>query len=451
VLLNEEAYKEFVQKFPAYAYKAEVIASGADHLERIEEKPVFIQDKKPMALYVGVVKPVKQIDKLISAVGDMYCVIAGPQEEQYKKSLQIGKTQNIQFIKNMNDGQLKWLYSRADVMVYTSEHEGFCFPVLEALISGLPVVALDLPIFRIYQKYFPHLTLVKSEDEMRGVIKSIKFVKSKEQKEHPYKWKVFNEKLQALWQPTHLPRPANKKIAFIVVLYKTPIQEKKRLEQEIHGIYSSNRSNVQTLKRTNEYKIYWIDNSANGKGYAAGVNEGVRQGLIDGCEEFVALNPDISLKGITAENIAEVCSEFDVWGLAMKQNGEVYYGGEVDKWRLSGGLVKEKPKMRLSEVDFVSGSLMGFSRAVVHTIGLLDESYFMYYEDVDYCVRAKRKGLQVGIDTSVVYSHFEESQKNMKKDGWIAKARWKFFWKYANAKQKIREIVRLPKTILYKN
>jgi len=154
------------------------------------------------------------------------------------------------------------------------------------------------------------------------------------------------------------------------------------------------------------------------------------------------------LQSINADVISTVSAEFDVWGFTMKQNNAIYYGGEIDKWRLSGGLIQEKQEMRLAEVDFVSGSLMGFSRDIIQAIGLWDESYFMYYEDVDYCVRAKQVGFQVGIDTEVEYDHFEVSQMNKKKEKWIAASRWKFFWKYASLKQKIREIVRLPKTVL---
>jgi GT2 family glycosyltransferase/glycosyltransferase involved in cell wall biosynthesis len=437
ILLNEEAYKEFIHRFPSYAYKAELIVSGADHLNKVEEKPVFVQPKTPLILYVGVVKPVKQIDKLISAVGDSYCVIAGPQEEQYKKSLKIGKTQNIQFIKNLHDGQLKWMYTHADIMAYTSAHEGFCYPVLEALISGLPVVAFELLIFKKYQTYFPYLTLVKTEEEMKEKIREITAEKKRYEApmSHPYTWEAFSKTLIDRIQFNHLPRPVGKKTAVIVVLYNTSLKEQKRLEEEIKNIDIAN------------YKVYWIDNSGNGKGYAAGINEGVRQGLIDGCEEFIALNPDISLKGITVEQIVQTQEEFDIWGLTMKQNGKVYYGGEIDTWRLSGGLTQKKPDIQLTEVDFVTGSLIGFSRDVILGVGLFDESYFMYYEDVDYCKRAKMQGFQIGINRDVTYEHFEVSQTNKQKEKWIAKSRWKFFWKYSNWKQKIREIVRLPKTL----
>jgi GT2 family glycosyltransferase len=46
-------------------------------------------------------------------------------------------------------------------------------------------------------------------------------------------------------------------------------------------------------------------------------------------------------------------------------------------------------------VDAVSGSCMLIRRAVLDQVGLLDEHFFAYQEDADYCFRAKRAGWQI--------------------------------------------------------
>jgi GT2 family glycosyltransferase len=43
-------------------------------------------------------------------------------------------------------------------------------------------------------------------------------------------------------------------------------------------------------------------------------------------------------------------------------------------------------------VDWVSGASMLVRREVFGAIGLLDEDYFMYYEETDFCLRARRAG-----------------------------------------------------------
>ena len=47
-------------------------------------------------------------------------------------------------------------------------------------------------------------------------------------------------------------------------------------------------------------------------------------------------------------------------------------------------------------VGWVSGSVFVIRKEVLQKIGVLDDNIFMYGEDVDYCIRAKRAGFQVG-------------------------------------------------------
>ncbi len=226
------------------------------------------------------------------------------------------------------------------------------------------------------------------------------------------------------------------KTCFIFVLYKTPLSEVNRLKKEVKNL---------GLK---DYKIYLIDNSNNGQGYAQGVNNGLKKAIKDGCEFFAIANPDISLVKIDLlDSLESASTRFDIWGLTMRQENKIYYGGAIDKMRMSGGLTENKSKSRFSQVDFVSGSLMFIKKKVIDKIGFFDESYFMYYEEVDYCYRAKKAGFKVGIDSKLTYEHFEVSQDNPTKEFYLFKNRLKFLLKYGTLKQKTYELIRLPKTI----
>jgi len=131
----------------------------------------------------------------------------------------------------------------------------------------------------------------------------------------------------------------------------------------------------------------------------------------------------------------------------MKQQNVVYYGGEIDKWRMSGGLIIVKPTHRFQKADFVCGSLMLIKSELVEKIGFLDESYFMYYEDTEYGYRCNKNGMRAGIDTKHTYLHFEISVHNALKDLWLAKNRLRFLASYGSPFQIIREIIRTPKTL----
>jgi GT2 family glycosyltransferase len=58
-------------------------------------------------------------------------------------------------------------------------------------------------------------------------------------------------------------------------------------------------------------------------------------------------------------------------------------------------------------VDAVSGSFMFIRRTAVEKTGLLDEDYFMYCEDVDYCYRLNRSGWKVYYYPEISILHFK--------------------------------------------
>lgn len=60
---------------------------------------------------------------------------------------------------------------------------------------------------------------------------------------------------------------------------------------------------------------------------------------------------------------------------------------------------------KFKEVDFVNGALMLFDKEVIEKVGFWDEGYFLYFEDADYCVRAKRLGIKMYYDPSIVIWH----------------------------------------------
>ena len=95
---------------------------------------------------------------------------------------------------------------------------------------------------------------------------------------------------------------------------------------------------------------------------------------------------------------------------------------------------------RQQEVDQVMGAFFMIRKQVIDQIGLLDENFFIWFEEVDYCLRAKKTGWQV-IYTPVteVTHHFGQSFKQMmtveKQKIWNKSLRYYFlkhhgFWQY---------------------
>ncbi len=60
-----------------------------------------------------------------------------------------------------------------------------------------------------------------------------------------------------------------------------------------------------------------------------------------------------------------------------------------------------------TELDSVVGAFMLIRGEVLAEIGLLDERYFMYAEDLDFCYRAKQRGWQVWYNAGVTILHYK--------------------------------------------
>ncbi len=230
-------------------------------------------------------------------------------------------------------------------------------------------------------------------------------------------------------------------IGIIFVLYNTPEYDVVRVKKETAHLPG--------------VRMYYIDQSGTQKGYAEGVNKGIKQARVDGCDIYIIANPDISIEllfGINGSRfldiIEELVNRFDIGGFAMVQEGKRYYGGVVDRVRLSGGLLSTRPKEKYRHVDFVSGSLMVIKKEVVDKIGYFDEGYGMYYEDVDYCTRASRAGLKVGIITDNYYEHFENSSSNPNKKKLLFISRLLYLIKFGRLYSLAYELLRVPLTLI---
>lgn len=64
------------------------------------------------------------------------------------------------------------------------------------------------------------------------------------------------------------------------------------------------------------------------------------------------------------------------------------------------------PEDEVAEVEAVSGSCMMIRRAVIEQIGLLDEQFFAYQEDADFCFRARQAGWKIYYYPEAQVVHF---------------------------------------------
>lgn len=220
---------------------------------------------------------------------------------------------------------------------------------------------------------------------------------------------------------------------------------------------ASEDDSVQSIKSAFP-KVKIIQNEEN-LGYAGGNNIGIREALKNGADYILILNPDVIVKKDAVKQLVAVAkiAGAGIVGPKILTSGDKIWsaGGIIDKKRFTAGLIglgeTDRGQYRVNKnVDFVSGTAMLVKREVFEKVGLLDERYFLYYEDVDFCQRAKGAGFKIIFTPKAIVVH-EESASVSKKPGlkeyYLARNHCLFLERWAPTWVKFRELIRLPKTI----
>ncbi|HIK13879.1 MAG TPA: glycosyltransferase family 2 protein [Leptolyngbyaceae cyanobacterium M33_DOE_097] len=118
----------------------------------------------------------------------------------------------------------------------------------------------------------------------------------------------------------------------------------------------------------------------------------VRPNALKALVDFMDKNPKVGISGSSFED-----GEGKPWSIAFRFPnvlGELDGGlrlGVVSKL-LSNFVVAQEMKGVPCQVDWLPGASMMVRREVFDDIGLMDEGYFLYYEETDFCLQARRAG-----------------------------------------------------------
>ena len=137
-------------------------------------------------------------------------------------------------------------------------------------------------------------------------------------------------------------------------------------------------------------------------GFAAANNLGIRQSF---APLILLLNPDTVVPDGAIDALVSVVDRRSDVGIAGPKlvdaygRAELSWGHMISPWgEVRQRLVArwaESLTRRAREVDWVSGGCMLVRREAAEAAGLMDERYFMYAEDVDFCAEVRRHGWKV--------------------------------------------------------
>ncbi|WP_114936376.1 glycosyltransferase family 4 protein [Mucilaginibacter endophyticus] len=156
ISISQKTKDDLVELLAIDPKKIKVIYQGCDPVfavEQIAEQKSTVKEKYNLPnryiLSVGTIEERKNllltVKALKNVVNDIPLVVVG-KETQYTQQVKAYITANnlsyrVIFLKDVTFAELPAVYQQASVFVYPSRYEGFGIPILEALNSGIPVIA----------------------------------------------------------------------------------------------------------------------------------------------------------------------------------------------------------------------------------------------------------------------------------------------------------------------
>jgi GT2 family glycosyltransferase len=138
-------------------------------------------------------------------------------------------------------------------------------------------------------------------------------------------------------------------------------------------------------------------------GFSAGCNVGIYRSLEQGADYVWLLNNDTtadpgaltSLVGTAIADARTGATGSAIYSARRPHQLDAWGGGRINFW-----LGRSRHALRPvpdEAIDFLTGASILISRTVLERMGLLDEGFFMYWEDADYCYRLRRAGFRIAV------------------------------------------------------
>lgn len=152
--------------------------------------------------------------------------------------------------------------------------------------------------------------------------------------------------------------------------------------------------------------------SPRNSGFGGGVNLGGRRAIESGAKDLLLLNPDAWLTRASLEVLASAVSTNRLSVAApiiLTSGGARWFDGN-DVYLADGRVRRHASRARHPDAEaepWLTGACLWITAEAWSATGPFDESYFLYWEDVDYSVRAARAGCELVVVESAVAVHDE--------------------------------------------
>jgi GT2 family glycosyltransferase len=155
-------------------------------------------------------------------------------------------------------------------------------------------------------------------------------------------------------------------------------------------------------------------------GYTGGCNLGLERALALGAKYAWLLNNDAVVEPKTLSSLVNLAESDDRIGLATPRIAAL----NDDHFTFTGGVVSIKDRLyqdtddpedaeewavKYPDAGLVIGTAMLVRMDLARKIGLLDQSFFAYFEDTDYSIRSSQAGFRNVVDRTSIVRHFDKN------------------------------------------
>lgn len=158
-----------------------------------------------------------------------------------------------------------------------------------------------------------------------------------------------------------------------------------------------------------------IIRTENNLGYAGGNNVGIRYSIKENADYICILNNDtvvtenfyLECVGLLNESddiafVSPVIEEYDIDVVQSTGGDIIIQKGLVT---LKNNNVKRESLSGIIQCDYVGGACMLFKASLINIIGEIPENYFLFFEETEWCYKAKKCGLNNYCVTSTMVKH----------------------------------------------
>lgn len=178
--------------------------------------------------------------------------------------------------------------------------------------------------------------------------------------------------------------------------------------------------NQNTIRSKLPADIVFIKSDKN-LGFSGGNNLGIDYAMRHNADYVILLNNDTIVDKSFIKNLVESAKKHTNAGIFT---GKILYYSEPDRvWYAGGYMNLNKARIHHChirerdtfddyerEVSFATGCLVMIPKTVIEKIGVLNDTFFMYSEDAEYCARVQKSGYKIWyVPTAKIYHKISAS------------------------------------------